>query len=139
MIQFNVYDALACMYEQNIQYLSRIKSAKDTFDADAINHEITTMTLDAHACRVKAQSVKPTIARNDKPTLDEIKRRVATIGNVNLREYDGGYALLDVATQQFLPPMPILLTLKEISAILDYSGVDYPTDSAAALDDAEPF
>lgn len=134
MIVFNIYDALATNYEKNIQYLSRIKtkSGKDKFDVEVINNEIKNLTLDAHACRVKAADVKPIIGNDDKPTLENIQRRVATIGNVQLRAYDNGYAFFDVAAQQFLTPMPILLTLEEVAACLDLSGV-------ANADDDPPF
>lgn len=131
---WNIYDALAMIYDANVNCLVRHAKPKDKIDAAKILHEIADFSTLADTCRLKARSAKPIANTNDNPTKDDVKRRVAALGNLNLRQYDDdGYALMDVVTQQFLPPtMPInLFSLKEIDDWLAASGVPFEDDDNA--------
>lgn len=138
-ITYNLYFELAKLYDAQAERLARIANTKDEFDADKLKHQSNQFLMDAESCRAKAKDVVPVANSNDNPTLAKIEKRVALVGNLQLRQYDGGYALLDVATQQFLPPMPMPLTLKEVAAILDASGVANVDDNTPMSDDELPF
>lgn len=134
-MKFNVYDALAALYDYKVSGLS-LRAMKDTnADADKIQRDIDEYSRLADDCRVKARNVKPVAGTNGKPTLEQVERRAQSI-DLTIRQFSEDFVLVDKVDFNVLPLY--FSTLGALDAFLDLSGV-LAADSATNVPTAAPM
>lgn len=119
-MKFNVYDALAAMYDFKVNGLSLRAMKDDLADADKIQRDIDEYSRLADDCRVKARNVKPITGTNDNPTLAQVERRAQSI-DLTIRQFSEDFVLVDKVDFNVLPLN--FSTLDDLAAFLDLSGV----------------
>ena len=133
-MKFNVYDALAALYDYKVSGLS-LCAIKDTnADADKIQREIDEYSRLADDCRVKARNVKPITGTNDNPTLAQVERRAQSI-DLTIRQFSEDFVLVDKVDFNVLPLN--FSTLDDLAAFLDLSGVGNVDDNTPMNDDKD--